>query len=509
MKIKRNSVIRYAIVLIFLFLLVFGIWWSGVTRSAFAEENGYSSALADLQKDETFDRNLYPDNLNDYSLQLITIAESEDNELFVYIYQPSGQHKNLRASSINISTDREAFSIRSSSDDSPEPEITFKNYPLRYINSDGVFFKYAVEGLTVSFAPQRYYGITQIMRPFIDGEDTPAADGNIVTETEFAVEEQFCFGTKDGEPHVEVIHIKTIEITDKFVGFVRYSNGFELWPTSCDSHFVAFNTDRDIDKLLEADVYYTYQNYSYSFAVGAGENEEFGEVFNDTVYLTSEQHVDHTGGGWFAGTYSWDRIETVEQFISENEGLQNVYSGVILNVNVGNKLTEEGKAALEGKQWVLRFAETDYQIWSGSMANGSFSTLVGDVMILRLKFETDGVTYNLGAIDNKQTGSRDPINDEYYEVELSETGKWILAIIALILLLLLLWPVLPYIIKGIVWVISLPFKAIKAIVKAVKKKKPKDTGQTVSKTAKAPQPKVIKATQNKTSAEKPKDKNKR
>ena len=172
-------------------------------------------------------------------------------------------------------------------------------------------------------------------------------------------------------------------------------------------------------------------------------------------------------------------------------------------------MTEEGKAALEGKQWVLRFAETDYQIWSGSMANGSFSTLVGDVMILRLKFETDGVTYNLGAIDNKQTGSRDPINDEYYEVELSETGKWILAIIALILLLLLLWPVLPYIIKGIVWVISLPFKAIKAIVKAVKKKKPKDTGQTVSKTAKAPQPKVIKATQNKTSAEKPKDKNKR
>ena len=75
MKIKRNSVIRYAIVLIFLFLLVFGIWWSGVTRSAFAEENGYSSALADLQKDETFDRNLYPDNLNDYSLQLITIAD--------------------------------------------------------------------------------------------------------------------------------------------------------------------------------------------------------------------------------------------------------------------------------------------------------------------------------------------------------------------------------------------------------------------------------------------------
>ena len=490
MKIKRNSVIRCAFALIFVFILILGIWWSGATRSAFAEEAEYSNALDDLKKDEAFDRNLYPDNLNDYSLQLITVSESESGELFVYVYQPSGQHKNLRASSINISTDREAFSIRSSSDDSPEPEITFKNYPLRYINSDGVFFKYAVEGLTVSFAPQRYYGITQIMRPFIDGEDTPAADGNIVTETEFAVEEQFCFGTKDGEPHVEVIHIETIEITDKFVGYVRYSDGFKLYVGACDSHFVAFNTDRDIDKLIEADVYYTSQSYSWVSGAGIGESEEFGEKQDNIAYLTSEQHVDHTGDGWFAGTYSWDRIETVEQFLEENEGWQNVYSGAVIDVNVGNEITEEGKAALEGKQWVLRFAETSYSLSGGYGSASSFSTLVGDVMILRLKFETDGVTYNLGVIDNKQTGSRDPINDEYYEVELSETGKWILAIIALILLLLLLWPVLPYIIKAVVWVITLPFKAIKAIVNAVKKKKLKQSSASPPK-VQAPQPKTV------------------
>ena len=110
-------------------------------------------------------------------------------------------------------------------------------------------------------------------------------------------------------------------------------------------------------------------------------------------------------------------------------------------------------------------------------------------MILRLKFETDGVTYNLGVIDNKQTGSDKPINDEQVNVELSDTGKLILGILALILLLIILWPILPYIIKAVVWVISLPFKGIAAIVKAVKKKKPKDTGQTVSKTAKVPQPK--------------------
>ena len=32
------------------------------------------------------------------------------------------------------------------------------------------------------------------------------------------------------------------------------------------------------------------------------------------------------------------------------------------------------------------------------------STLVGDVSILRLKFMTNGKTYNLGVIDNKQNG---------------------------------------------------------------------------------------------------------
>lgn len=183
--------------------------------------------------------------------------------------------------------------------------------------------------------------------------------------------------------------------------------------------------------------------------------------------------------------YTWDRIETVDQFISENETFQNVYSGAIIDVNVASTITEEGKAALKGKQWVLRFAETSYSLNGGaSGATTSFSTLVGDVTILRLKFETDGIVYNLGTIDNKQTGSDKPINEEHYEVGLSNTGKWILAIIALILLIVVLGPILPYIIKAVVWVIMLPFKAIAAIVKAVKKKKPKDTGQSLNKEVK-------------------------
>ena len=46
-------------------------------------------------------------------------------------------------------------------------------------------------------------------------------------------------------------------------------------------------------------------------------------------------------------------------------------------------------------------------------------------------------------------------------------GKVLLALLALILLLILLAPVLPYIIRAILWIILLPFKAIAALCKAI------------------------------------------
>lgn len=430
---------------------------------AFAAEKVYSGVLDDLKKDSTFDTSYYPEKTGDYSLQVIQLAESVDKELFVYVYQPSGKSKDLRASSVNISL-------------KPREDISdVRNYKLTLLNSSGVFYKYRVDGLTVSTANTRYYTITTIYRPFDKTIDKQAESGNTITEINYNVSKQYCFSEINGEPFSRVLDIETIEITDKMVGFVRYSNGFQFYPSSCDSHFVAFNTDRDIDRLIEADVYYTSQEYSYSFAVGAGTNETFKEKQDNYAYLDYTQKVEHTGDGWFAPTYKWDRIETVEQFITENDTFQNVYSGAIIDINVANKITEEGKAALKGKKWVLRFIETDYSVWYSQMANGSFSTLIGDVTILRLKFETDGITYNLGVIDNKQTGSSIPVNDEEYNVILNKNGKWIIALLILILLLAILAPILPHIINAIFWVIKVIFKVItapfKAIGNAVKKNK--------------------------------------
>ena len=457
---------------------------------AYAAGTAYSDVLDDLHADESFSEENYPVVADDYSLKVIQVAESVDNELFVYVYQPSGFVKPLKASSINISL-------------VPRENISdVKNYKLRLLNSDGVFFKYLVEGLTVGTATTRYYTIPSIFRPYDETIDEGADHGNEITEVVYEVAKEYCFSTINGEPFCRVLDIETIEITDKFVGFVRYSNGFELneWRTSCDSHFVAFNTDRDIDRLLEADVYYTSQSYEWNRRTDwLNPKETFGEKEEHIANLTYEQKVEHTGDGWWAPTYKWNRIDTVENFIANEDIEQDVYTGALINVSVANKITDEGKAALEGKQWVLRFAETEYGAENGTLGTMyQSSTIVGDVTILRLKFETDGVTYNLGVVDNKQSGDPDtPINEEEIKAEPSDNMKLImliLGIVFIVVLLVIIAPVLPYVIKFIIWLISLPFRAVAKLVDAAKK--PKETG-TVQNARKKKPAKTVSQTKRK------------
>lgn len=459
---KDKSAFRIKILVALVIILIGIICGGGFTSVACAEEiERYSDVLDDLHKDKNFDESFYPALADDYSLQVIQLAESSDKELFVYVYQPSGEDGALIASSINISL-------------SSRDNLRFYNYKLILLDHNGVFYKYRVNGLTVSSDVTRYYTISSIYRPFDSNIDDEADHGNTITYVNYDVSKEFCFKTINGELFAQVLDVETIVITDKFVGFVRYSNGFELngWRTMCDSHFVAFNTDHDIDRLLEADVYYTSQSYEWNRRTDwLNPKEIFGAKEDHVVNLTYEQKIEHTGDGWFAPTYKWNRIETVKNFIANENIEQDVYTGALINVNVANKITDEGKAALEGKQWVLRFVETDYGIENGTLGTMyKSSTIVGDVMILRLKFETDGVIYNLGTIDNMQSGDPDtPVNDEQIQIELSDMGKLILLIIGLILLLVILGPILPYIIKAVIWVIMLPFRLIATIFKAIKK----------------------------------------
>ena len=420
----------------------------------------YTNVLEDLQRDSSFFKDNYPEKETDYSLQIIQLAESSDKELFVYVYQPSGQLKGLVASSINIST-------------TINDAVSYHNYKLELLNADGVFFKYKVSDFVVKDDAVRYYAITSIYRKWDKTIDPATGNDNTVTEVNYNVSKQYAFGTINGKPYVNCVDIDTIVVTDKFVGFVRYENGFTLYNSACDSHFVAFNTDKSIDKLLEADVYYTTQSYNWNWTAFIGEKETFGTKQENYSYLKYTDKVEHTGEGWFAGTYKWDRIQTVDDFIS-GEKRENIFHGAVLDVKVSTKLTESALNELKGKKWVLRFTETAYSFtpdYTGTGSQYSSSTVVGDVTILRLKFETDGITYNLGVIDNKQTGGKDPSNSTDIDISLNDTGKKLAALIMLILAIILLAPVLPYIFKAVVWIVMLPINGIAALIKAIKRKR--------------------------------------
>lgn len=471
MKAYIHKLFRFIVVAILSVVSVIGGQANLFALPVYAEETVnervYSAVLYDLKKDTSFNTENYPTKADDYSLQIIQLAESSDKELFVYVYQPSGKAKDFKASSINIST-----TINDS--------ISYHNFKLDFLNSDGVFYKYSVIGLTVKDDTVRYYAISSIYRPFDESIDDAASGGNTVTEVNYAVNKQYCFGEINGKPYVNCVDIETIVVTDKFVGFVRYPGGFNLFQPmgACDSHFVAFNTDKPIDKLLEADVYYTTQNMACDFfeSEDSSFKTEFGEKKMDNyAYLKYTEKVKYTGDGLFAGTYKWDRIQTVEDFIA-NENKDNIYHGAVFDVKYSSKLDDAAMSELKGKKWVLRFVETNYtkDPRSGMGAATYYhsdSTIVGDVTILRLKFETDGITYNLGTIDNKQSGSDDPVNDTDISIKLPDGLERICTLIfgalLLIVLLVVLMPIMPTIISLAIKIVLLPFRAIASLFKAI------------------------------------------
>ncbi len=442
---------RRILALCAVFLLLVGVLFAGImpaTAFAATNETKYTGVIQDLRKDSEFlfDDSLYPAVADDYSLQVIQIAESVNGELFVYVYQPSGEKKPLAATSINIST-----AINNG--------LSYKNYKLTAIDTQGVFGKYIVDDFAVKSDTVRYYDISSIFRKWDKDIDSGTTDDNTINEVSFEVGKLFTACTVDGNVTYTETHTETILITNKHVGFVRYNNGFFLSQFNhCDSHYVAFSTDRRIDKLLEADVYFVSHWYLTRHSNTTGKDTfESGDNIENNVTLKYDEEVSNPADGLFGKKYTWNRIESVKDFTEKED------------------LTDGTKTALSGMQWVLRFYESEYKQTYNEWYTEWESTSVSEVSILRLKFETDGKVYNLGVVDNKQTGDMNPDNNNTFEFDFSNWGKlnwlkYVLAIIAVILLCIILAPVLPYIINAVIWVVLLPFKAIGALFKGIKKR---------------------------------------
>lgn len=431
-KYKNKQISKFILYIISIFLCCFSIL--PVTTTFCAETEAYTSCEQDLMHNAYFDISKYPVDSSDYRPQVVQVAEF-GKELFLYVYCPTDW---LNATSVNLYFTEEISTI--------------KNYKLQFINNYKTIRKYLVKDFLVLSDSVRYYSIPSIFRAFHNLVDKKPVGDNTISEVSFEVGQSWRVTTNGEQNQYVMKSFETIEVISKYVGFVRYDEGWGYWDSACDSHYVAFTTDRDMDRLLEADVEYIARDY-YKYT---------GSDIIYTSYSIESKTLSHTNKvveevGWFGHKYSWNEIESVSDFVS-NENLK-----------------DEVKSALADKKWVLRFETTAYE-WktyvSGLSIKGKENaTDISDVTILRLKFETNGVVYDLAVVDNKQSGDLIPDNEKDWPLWL----KILFAVLVLILLCVLLpilapilaivfkaiYYVLKYIFIVLFWCLSLPFKMFK------------------------------------------------
>ena len=478
---------RKIVVFVILIAILFSL--APTSSVAFAEDAVFSDVLKDLQKDESFDASRYSVDLGNNSIDIITIAEGENDELYIYTYQPAIQRA-FYCSSINISRH------------DPEDETStpsYDNYRLSFCNSNGVFYKYIVERFTILSDDVRFYCISQIMRPFDSSIDTQPGNGQTISEVpirrsdDTVISKEYVLYEVDGQIKIECKVLSTIEVTSEYVGYIHYFNGgifnWGTYTAAIDSHFVAFNTNWDIDELLDVDIKWSESEWYYLLStewypgVIPDDDDPSDRIpisISDPVeqpIKTLYADVSHSQSSTriFADEYDFKEIQTVDELLDEENDVQIWFDGGFFTVSTNTQFTSEAKEALKSQRWVLRFCETPYTIRYSNDPNFSINqvwrTRITDVIILRLHFKSQGEEYNLGVVDNKQTGSLEASASSKTEVELSEefadTLKMLLLVLGLIALGFFLWLFSP-LIKLLLSAVLFPFRLIKKLVKRKK-----------------------------------------
>ena len=106
-------------------------------------------------------------------------------------------------------------------------------------------------------------------------------------------------------------------------------------------------------------------------------------------------------------------------------------------------------------------------------------TIVSDVTLLRLEFVSDNAVYNLGVVSDKQTGSNTPVNQP--DIDKQNKRKWLIfglvaagVVIIAVTVLSVVFPVLGKVVlailRGLWWVICLPFRGIILLSEYIKRK---------------------------------------
>lgn len=476
------------------FIMLIPLMAGGGAQYASAAASSYSDVLGELRHAGNFNADDYPSKSDDYSIQVIQIAESASGYIYVYTYQPCQQSRKFPATNINMSLTENAT----------ETEL----YELIFVNTNGVFAKYLVKDIKASNAYSRCYNVTSIYRAWDNDIDGETGNNNTDEGKAYPVGRIFRVRTENGTLICSSDPVYVVQIINPYSDFLIYITNAGLPNISSiklagnryeyfDGHYIAFSTDWDITVLKSATVSYAYRagtGYFQTFlGFDCGGDVEYGGVQRATAEPTYEDKalIEGTGALGERYRYEWDRIQTVEQFIATEKNL-----------------TEETKNNLAGKQWVLRFLETKRTQTELSVVGykkySSNFTKVDKVTILRLEFDVGDKPYDLGAVSDMMSGDIFPGNAE--QVESQTFWQWLADLLGVdlriakiifwcvvgLILLAIAIPVLSaifpafghivgvvlnavgkafvWLLKGLWWLICLPFKGLTAIFKIIKQR---------------------------------------
>ena len=421
-----------------------------------SEEKQYSNVLDDLKKDSTFDVATYPDDTEDVSVKVIQIAESEDGQLFLYVYQPADSKIDLQCTSVSISV---GFS---SNGQGLDPKL----YDLILVSSEGVFDKYLVNGFSLPDEVYRYYNIVSLYREFNSAVDE-VTDVE-TSEKAYSVGQQWCAYYLNDELVYEMNTFETLEIEYTFFSKIECSNGITIGnlvgvSEYCDVHYLAFTCDEYIIKYIyDADLQINTRLYK-EWIHNTLESQNHITYPNGEEYVSSQvvlkdtDIIDIVGEGLWGRNYTCNRIMKSVDFIENLE-------------NQSYNFTAEAKASILESEWVFSYLETSRTGTSEGVWYTYEKTEV-QASVLSLHFmDLTGKIYNLGVVSDMGVSTGNSGNFEDSMDKIMDLFYKILALVGIIVIIILLFtafPVIKVVFSGFVFIIkmiwdlfTLPFRWI-------------------------------------------------
>lgn len=504
-----KKLLQISLIFILTFLYVFSINYVFVN----AETNNYTDVFDDLRKDENFDISKYPiytldyinkinndnDKTNDQPhMQIIQIAESSSDELYIYVYQPCDSYLELYATSILMSDEY-----------SPDGQNIYPDiYELELVSTYNQFDKYVVKDFVVSDETYRYYNLVTLYRLY-NSEIDSHISGTEEFDNEIGMEigQQWCATYIDDKLIYEMGTFETIELDVLFTGNIDFDGGlsFNFVIDEGQSWFVIFKAkDYQIQHIFDADLTYNIREMSRMtgseptyYPYGSKYDESKKIRPSDDNYLTggfksfkttlTDLEGDngtgsYEGEGLLSKKYEWERIMDASSFHTFLEKNTNYYSEDILNALEYNPINNTYGPNI----WVFSFLETEKSSIIGVMTpNVYYQYDISKVTIIRLHFiDIYDNTFNLGVVsdrvnpDNKSDGGAGGLDLSIFD-EMFEKIMAILGFILLVVLISFIPPVanifsliFKIIFNGFYIIVSFPFKIVGKLFNIGKKNKP-------------------------------------